>query len=1716
MRSKLVKSWLNTSCRLALILGLLGVPFTSWGQDITSSNGLQSIELHNLIADGQFVFGPNVGDFDLKDYLVKDAPHLLPYYDILFYYAHKLSINPRLLLTLIELRSGYVSNPPATDVDGVDLFGLGNSDVEAQLKLISQLLFDAYYQRLYLTGINAASVSQVEQVVLQDDSIIELTPQLNAATNALLRTMAMVSNKGQIISFIDQHGPQSFINSYSRLFPDSNPLDTSNQINIFAVPPDDLLQFPYPRGEEWSFNGAHSPGIRGVSTLSSIDFGPTKPWPRWGNDTRPHWVVAAADSEGVTITSNCGVQIHHRDGWTTTYYHLENIQTDSIKDGVRRNERIANIANTYAEATCKGGHSTSAHVHFTLKRNGAYVLLSGITLSGWRINVNTSVSYSQNCDVMNLSRDDQKKCPYSFIKNEGISSSGSQQDSNRSPSIPSLRDPGDWHVSRDSRAPTLCWNRRGDPDGDRTEYRVEVKGARNATSSWRDRECWRPDELDGNYFNYEWRVNARDSHGSESGWSETRHFTIEEENKSPSIDFQTANGSRDSTIITRETNWTFTGTASDPEGRLQRVEFKCDGDNCGSGDSQSTSGNWTIRRSNMLGKNIVYFRAHDDKQTRDSRKVTLIIDQAAPTSTASVNSNRTPSNGWYRTPVTVRINATDRSTRNARAGIKEIRYRVDNGGERVVAGSVASFSVGSDGAHTVRYYAIDRAGNREVEKSVSFKLDTTAPTPPSGAVAANGAPNDQWQKSHNTPDITWAASTDALSGLFLYELEWRDGDGRIVNQTTRTGNDRQFKHDPVRTGAYQLRGRSRDRAGNVSKWVTMFTLRYDNTAPENPKEAIHGAGIQNDVWQRTTAQADFSWPVPHDEGSGIKGHQLYWGTDPLGTSTTFQSEAIFQNGTQLCQLGETCTGYLRIRSVDNVDNYAEDWSTAFTLRYDDTPPTLDFTFPGDVTQTAQSLVTLQINGADTGSGVKAMRFSHDGVTWTPWEAYADERLWEIPAIGRQSWPIYTQVQDGVGLESSVVRREIYFEVNRPQPRSANYRLFDTIMSAGAGVHSSGGYKGQSTVGQVMDSAHVAGTRYQLLGGYQAGSQAIPLVIPGHDEFLYVNSVFASGVVAQTMQSSVYQMIGTLGEVGLPNNVTTLTSNGYQHQPGFLAAMPALAGAVPLPTPQPGPEPVPEPEPACEFPTVSINAGAVFTGNTNVTLTLCAPFAVEMKVSNDGGFENVQWEPYARTKEWTITTHGETVLPRWVYVLFRDEDGAIHGVYLDDIVYDQRVPAGTLSVGAPWEQEQAQAMFTGLVQASTGNRPDVISVGDQRFIVSTTNDESRLLQMFGSNAEDGVELFLYAQDDNSGIAEMQIGDTPDLATALWEPYSAVKAWSPVAGDGERTVYARFRDTAGNVSDVVENAFVLDATAPTGELRIAQGIVASDALTVALELEAADNLSGVSDMRIGTSEDFSDADWQPYESEIVWPLYLAPEQQDGAIYVQYRDAAGNISATYSDIYLVDRMPPIVFVEVQPGETLTRQLDVLAYDELSPLETMSISNDPFMLEGVVTQSFTDTIEWIFDERRVVWVQVEDSHGNVSEPYPAYAAELDESSPPQVREPTVTIGGVNSGSPGSHFVIVGTGFAPDQTVTLTVNGAGFGFARTDASGSFDVVVTTEGLSPGLYTVAVAGFNVAVSFTLDPAAPVQQEGDDDAPRIALPVDSAPNDKHIFLPWVAR
>ncbi|HEU5098367.1 MAG TPA: VCBS repeat-containing protein [Roseiflexaceae bacterium] len=167
--------------------------------------------------------------------------------------------------------------------------------------------------------------------------------------------------------------------------------------------------------------------------------------------------------------------------------------------------------------------------------------------------------------------------------------------------------------------------------------------------------------------------------------------------------------------------------------------------------------------------------------------------------------------------------------------------------------------------------------------------------------------------------------------------------------------------------------------------------------------------------------------------------------------------------------------------------------------------------------------------------------------------------------------------------------------------------------------------------------------------------------------------------------------------------------------------------------------------------LTINNGALFTNQISVTLSIGAPLGTtQLQVSNDGGFSGSAWEPYTGSKAWQISQYGTYVLPRIVYLRYKDQNGIVSGVYQDDIILDVLPPLG---------------------------RVRILPSGGTQSLASA-----------------GVMLQLSASDDVSGVAGMRLSNQPGFEGVSWQPYATSLAWDMPGA----SVYVQFRDHAGNIS------------------------------------------------------------------------------------------------------------------------------------------------------------------------------------------------------------------------------------------------------------------------------------------------------------------------------
>ena len=65
---------------------------------------------------------------------------------------------------------------------------------------------------------------------------------------------------------------------------------------------------------------------------------------------------------------------------------------------------------------------------------------------------------------------------------------------------------------------------------------------------------------------------------------------------------------------------------------------------------------------------------------------------------------------------------------------------------------------------------------------------------------------------------------------------------------------------------------------------------------------------------------------------------------------------------------------------------------------------------------------------------------------------------------------------------------------------------------------------------------------------------------------------------------------------------------------------------------------------------------------------------------------------------------------------------------------------------------------------------------------------------------------------SGLTEMWLANDSDFTTGDWEAFTSLRAWNLTTGDGEKSVYLKLADGAGNISEVYSDTIVLDTEEP----------------------------------------------------------------------------------------------------------------------------------------------------------------------------------------------------------------------------------------------------------------------------------------------------------------
>ncbi len=333
-----------------------------------------------VIPDSELVYGPGSVYFNIGDFIQSQNGYLAAYTqdvngevlssaDIIQLVSENYSINPRLLLALLEYQSGWVTNPTPFNTS----FPMGLAD-DNRYGLYRQLGWaaDTLNRGYYLWKANALSTW-----VLTDGTVIPIDPTINAGTAAVQYFFSKFDDRATWEKDINETG---MIVTYFVFF--GNPFNYAVEPLVPPTLSQPAMQLPFGPNESWYFTGGPHGGWDAGSAWAALDFAP--PGDNGSCFTSASWATAMAD--GLIIRASGGAVIQDLDndgyeqtGWVILYMHI------AAEERVNPGEYLFAGENV-GHPSCEGGVSNATHVHIARKFNGQWISADGsipFNLNGW-------------------------------------------------------------------------------------------------------------------------------------------------------------------------------------------------------------------------------------------------------------------------------------------------------------------------------------------------------------------------------------------------------------------------------------------------------------------------------------------------------------------------------------------------------------------------------------------------------------------------------------------------------------------------------------------------------------------------------------------------------------------------------------------------------------------------------------------------------------------------------------------------------------------------------------------------------------------------------------------------------------------------------------------------------------------------------------------------------------------------------------------------------------------------------------------------------------------------------------------------------------------------------------------------------------------------------------------------------------------------------------
>jgi len=477
-----------------------------------------------------------------------------------------------------------------------------------------------------------------------------------------------------------------------------------------------------------------------------------------------------------------------------------------------------------------------------------------------------------------------------------------------------------------------------------------------------------PTAMEIDYLNYSFGV----------GWSAfTGPFTVSEDGNYTIFWYSTgANGAEENirngsfridvtgpAVVPYVNGHELTLNASDAMSGVDTVHYRIDG-----GSWHEYTGTFTV--GTVGWQYSVEYYATDIAGNTGTVQTVLVGDDDDVAPEVSIALDGSMSEGWYTTPVTVTLSASDAGG----SGLQAIHYRLD-GGSWVTY--TAPFQVTASGTHTLEFYAEDNFGNQDADSRV-LKVDVSAP---GSSYELDGAPVNGWYVG---PVGLELSATDEDSGVAEIQYRLNGGEWTLYADALNISSE----------GMTLVEWYSEDVAGNEEE-VQELEVKIDTTAPTAYLQ-LNGTGASGWGNSSISCAANAS-----DSDSGVMA--IMYRVD--GGNWTEYAVPLTFNATGI---------YLvECYAVDNANNSGA--TVNITVKVDVTAPVSQLHLSGTLDGVVYlNLANVTMSASDANSGLGEMMVSMNDEGWNPVD---EDTVFHLEAAGTYTF-LYRSV-DAVGNSEEV-------------------------------------------------------------------------------------------------------------------------------------------------------------------------------------------------------------------------------------------------------------------------------------------------------------------------------------------------------------------------------------------------------------------------------------------------------------------------------------------------------------------------------------------------------------------------------------------------------------------------------------------------------------------------------------------------------------------------